>query len=712
MKPLTWMFHSTSHAKQHILRPARVSKYSLLLRLIPLVVLVLVASGTTAQANRYTMDAAEELRTFEGTIANAESQEVIIVLENVQAGDTLYILAQGFDTVSPYLFTTGPGLSRAFADETQGDARSATLTHTVEADGTVLVRMVSEEGTGDFRITVGINRPDALLNDMMSDPAQVSSSFVLSERGTVAEFSGEFADPQEEILVDIQGVQAGDVIYVYASGVGEVDTYIYLQSADMREVFAEDDDSGGGFNSALSFEIPEDGDYSLGLITISSAGAYRLFIGINTPEVLDASQRADAERLPEGFDEFDCSSIDTAAAEAERPALSGPERFYEGDTFRVHYTLGGRDATTEEYIAVLAEALQRSLDIQFNDLGWALPPADCGEGGDNRLDIYVLDLADVGALGIASPEILVGDNPNTPVREFYAAYSYLMIENDMDGTQGDPFDRVRETAAHEVHHNIQFGYDTNDTFFGFYEAGASWVETLVYPTIADVSFTAAEVFERPDVCIGYMEGGMRFDLRIYGEWLLIDSFARDLGLESYQFIWEYMAANEGLNGFYRGLSELGTSPQEIIERMAVRNLLWDYALAKRFDTTVRLEGSISGPGLISPERNGVQQLSVDYVEITEAGQYTFELLGDETLVLFVVGIEGDRARLYDLGRSGTVDTTQYDHAYAFVLNTAQHSDIDECEAADWTLRVFDGVEDSPSSPDDEIWNASEFVAPD
>ncbi len=684
-----------------------------LLRMCLLVVWVLAVAPTYAQQTHYTMDAAQGLRSFEGQIADSVSQEVLITLENVQAGDTLYVLAEGEGSLDPYLLITNEALSRAFAeDDDSGDGLNAALTYEVPEAGTYVVGMVSVDGSGAYRITIGINRPEALLADVA--PIAAENEFTVEDRGVVAEFSGEFADVEEEVYVDLPGLQAGDVIYVYASGSNTVDTYVFVADSQRDEVFAEDDDSGGGYNSALSFEVPEDGDYSLGLITISRAGTFRLFIGINTPEVLNASERADEALLPEGMEEFDCSTVDLEDVERERPALSGPERRYEGETFVVHYTLAGRDATTEAYVAVLVEALERSLNMQFNQLGWALPPADCGEGGDNRLDVYVVDLSDEGALGIASPETLVGDNPNTPVREFYAAYSFLMIDNDMDRTDGDPFDRVRETAAHEVHHNIQFGYDTNDSFFGFYEAGASWVETLVYPTIADVSYTAAEVFERPDVCIGYIDPGMRFNLRIYGEWLMIDSFARDLGMESYQFIWEYMAANEGLNGFYRGLAELGTTPQEIIERMAVRNLLWDYALAKRFENTVRVEATVRGPGLVSPRVNGVQQLSVDYVDFAELGLYTFELLGSDTLTMYVVGVDTDRneARLYDLGRGGTVDTAQYDHAYAIILNTDQHSDTDECETIDWTLRVYDGEGDALSQPDDEIWNAAEFVVPD
>jgi hypothetical protein len=358
----------------------------------------------------------------------------------------------------------------------------------------------------------------------------------------------------------------------------------------------------------------------------------------------------------------------------------------------------------------LATALKISLDMQFNMLGWALPPADCGEGGDNRLDVYVVDMSDDSAIGYANPENIVGDNPNTEAVELYSAYSYLAIENDMEfAPRRHGYELMRTTAAHEVHHMIQFGYDVNDRFFGFYEAGASWIETLVYPTQSNAYEYVDDVFSYPDVCIGSTEH--EDDLRIYGEWLMVDSFTRDLGLSSYQFIWEYMASGEGLRGFYSALDELGTTPQDVILRSAVRNLLYNYALAKRFTSTVRIEATIEGIGTVAPERDGVQQLGVDYVRIAAPDVYTFDTGGLENLHLYVVGIDSasGSGTLYDLGARGTVDTTLYDYAYVLILNTQEHTSTESCRYTSWKLAAADGTGDTLTPASDEVWDATQFV---
>lgn len=51
-----------------------------------------------------------------------------------------------------------------------------------------------------------------------------------------------------------------------------------------------DDDSGSGYDAALTFEVPADGDYWLVLVaapTSFSAGRYRLLVSLDTPEVLE-----------------------------------------------------------------------------------------------------------------------------------------------------------------------------------------------------------------------------------------------------------------------------------------------------------------------------------------------------------------------------------------------------------------------------------------
>jgi hypothetical protein len=525
--------------------------------------------------------------------------------------------------------------------------------------------------------------------------------------GEIREFAGNFENNDEKIIVRLPDMLEGDTIYVYASGTGSVNTYISIMDARQRRVFAEDDNGGGGFNSALSYEFADDGDYTIGLVTIGAVGGYQLLIGINTPDLLDILD--EVASAPADSIEFDCDE----AEQGDRPNISGRERQYEADSFIIHYSLTGTDETTEEWVDVLAEALQFSLDTQLNELGWDLPPADCGEGGDGRLDIYVVDMSDSPAIGIASPENVVGDNPYTNAIEYYAAYSYLLIENDLEyvNRRRDAYDIIRTVAAHEVHHNIQFGYDVNDRFFSFYEAGATWIESLVYPEISEgLGDDVLPVFQTPDLCYGSFTNRETNDWRIYGEWVVIDSFTRDLGLESYQYIWEYMAVGEGLQGFYEALEALGTSPEEVILRTAVRNLLWDYELAGYFSQTVDIEATIDNNGFISPGRDGVEELAVDYLRLTEMETYTINLIDGEGLELYAVGIDrrDDIAHLYELGQGGTVDFSDYNNAYIIVLNTNRHTSTANCHETDWIIQMLDGEGETLTQPTDEIWNAENF----
>lgn len=665
---------------------------------LSLLLVLIFASTATAQSATHTMHRNDTSQSYAGLL-RPNTDEIVIQLQDLQAGDTVHAEVRVSSGITPRLLVTDLQLTQLFADSGE-----PSLTFTVDVAGDYAVGLLSTDGAGAYELNISINSG-------IQSGATSGATFIGEpetppiDESIIQEFTGEFEVATDEVVVPLEDLQAGDTIYVYASGAGFVDTYIFIEDGRGLDVFAEDDNSGGGFNSALSYVVEESGSYQVGLITIESIGSYRMVVGVNTPEILESANDASVAALPEDI-EFVCDD----AEYGDRPALSGDVNTIEGESFIVHYTTTGRDATTDEYAQVLAEAIERSLDVQFDDLGWARPPDDCGEGGDSRLDIYVQDISRVRASGIARRENVVGDNPYTNSPEYYAAYSFLIIDNDMnDRPEREALDLLRTTAAHEVHHNIQFGYDVNDRYFGIYEAGASWVETLVYPTLTNVYTRVDDVFENPDLCIGYESG--RRDLRVYGEWVMIDSFTQDLGKESYRYIWEFMARGEGLAGFYAALDDLGTSPQEVVLRTGVRNLLKDYALGKVFDTEVSVEAIANGVGFISPRRDGVQQLSVDYVELRARGRYTFQLVDDTNLEMYLVGINrnDDTARLYELGSNGTVDTREYNYSYLIVLNTEQHDNSETCEERDWNIQVFSGMEDPLTAPTDEIWNASQFV---
>lgn len=396
----------------------------------------------------------------------------------------------------------------------------------------------------------------------------------------------------------------------------------------------------------------------------------------------------------------------------ERPTLSGDTKRIETTNFIIHYTLQGIDATTRHYVTQMQDALEESLRIQLEELGWRLPPPDCGEGGDNRLDVYVMDLSADGVLGYVARGVVVGDNPFTPATERYAAYSYLVLDNDMSfASAREAINLMRTTAAHEIHHNIQFGYDNTDSFGAFYEAGATWIETLVNPEIADAYHYISDYYNTTDYCMG-ADFDDYYHLRMYGEWLLIDSFTRDIGRDSYQRIWEYLAVGEGIEGFYEALRRIGTTPESIISRASVRYLLGDFDYIERFPMTVKLDGALTGVGTVKPFKTGVQSLGVDYVVVEADGVYTLTSENRQMSLIFVgINTGTNTATVYELGRRGTIDTTRYDNSYVIVVNTSRHKDPSICRYEAWEISVTEGSGMPLTASTGEKWNAKNFVPP-
>ncbi len=529
----------------------------------------------------------------------------------------------------------------------------------------------------------------------------------------VQEFTGTVNDAAEIVFYDLYGLQAGQTLYAYVEATsGNLDTYLYLGDIDFVEIFAEDDDGGGGLNSALSYPIPHSGDYTLAVTRYNeaSAGDYRLLVGINAPQVLSGQAQPTGHEIAVLYGSSTSQVTDCSVLSA-RPTLSGPEKLRDTAYFVLHYTQSGPDQASDHYVEEVLAILDSIWEREIEEFGWPAPPNDCGEGGDTRYDVYLMETLDVdGTLGYVHPENLIGDNPASPAVEEWAVYSYMVIDNDLAGLD-KPFALLRATVAHELHHSIQFGYDLNDIGGEwYYEATASWMETQAFPEYEDATPYAIDLFHTPDLCIGSTPDDPAYSLRIYGEWLLLDSLARDYGVGVVQRLWQLIADYEGLESFYRLLDELNTTPQQVMTTFAIRNLLLDYALADRFEARVRLEASIDGLGRVTPRQDGVQQLGVDYLRVAAPGLYTFSI-DRPNLSLIVVGVDqaAGLAYSYHLGGGGTVDTTPFDHAYVLVFNTEAHHDSDTCATTDWVLTVTDGAASAATQPEPKLWDASRFI---
>lgn len=388
---------------------------------------------------------------------------------------------------------------------------------------------------------------------------------------------------------------------------------------------------------------------------------------------------------------------------ADRPTLSGAVERYKTDRFTIHYTLEGDDAATPEFVAEVAAAMEKSWQTQIEEMGWPVPPGDCSEGGDELFDIYLQDVEE-RLLGYAQPEFQVGDNLNTPEVEIYAAYSHLVLDNDYSAS-AEPLATMRATAAHEFFHNVQFSYDLAETFKGPDESSAVWMEIQTYPEHDASTFYVSEVMTYPDLCFGFISEER--SNRIYGEWLFIDSVVQDFDAESLLKLWRIRAEQEGIETFYNGLQEIGTTAREAVLRMAIRNLLFGYERAPYFNATIYTENWIEGPGDYAPRRDGAQQLSVDYVRILTPALYTFSI-DQPNFALYGVGIDrnASQARIFELGQSGAFDSSAFDESYIIVYNTAEHQDPTACTYSNWTLSVTAGG--TAVSPLDEVWDASRY----
>lgn len=478
---------------------------------------------------------------------------------------------------------------------------------------------------------------------------------------------------------------AGDVVYINIQPFnGNLDAFVTLYRAFDNADYHQS-------RRVAAIPITVDGDYMMDVTAMrDTQGEYRMYAAVNDASLLD-------EKYP-----FQCNEL------LPRPDLSGTEQRMETVHFVIHYTNEGNDRADLDYVQEVAEAFEYVWQKLIIEAGWSPPTPDCGEGGDRRFDIYLLDSIGLkDALGYAAPEMIVGDNPGTlDAVEQFAGYSYIVIDNDMSGNR----QVMQAVVAHEFHHNIQFGYDVFDPYGGIYESGAVWIQQTLFPEY-NTAMSFVDFFRTADWCLGlWQKPDDPYPDRQYNEWVMIDSLTRDLGgLQAYRVIWEYLAREDGLPAFYDALRSLGTTPQEVVERMAVRNLLLSYRNGNLFPDSVRIESHINGLGQVLPRQDGVAQLGVDYVLVRQPGNYQLTI-HQPNLHLYVVGIDNqNRAYVYDVGRQGVVDTRSYAYAYVIILNTDEHLTHDECYLTMWSLDVADGNGLIPLHPTGETWNAANFV---
>ena len=150
-----------------------------------------------------------------------------------------------------------------------------------------------------------------------------------------------------------------------------------------------------------------------------------------------------------------------AFAMQARPA--GIVGFIDAQTrpIRVHY----QDEALLELAQLVLVDVEAAWQTQVEELGWPAPPPDEGEGGDERLDVYV------AVSPAAAVTVSAGDSDdNDGARR---GYSYILVDLSIQPDERAPF------IAHELNHVLQFGVDLNASLMLF-ESSAVAIERLYY----------------------------------------------------------------------------------------------------------------------------------------------------------------------------------------------------------------------------------------
>jgi hypothetical protein len=160
--------------------------------------------------------------------------------------------------------------------------------------------------------------------------------------------------------------------------------------------------------------------------------------------------------------------------------------------FRVHYVVNTSDSATMAYAQQVADTLEDDVYPCENGTGatacggrpgqgWRDAASDGTLGGDNRVDIYLEDLAPDNIFGYVALDPDQTQDPSVP------HFGYMVLDNDYDPSQyhySDPSLPLEVTAAHEYNHILQNAYDFLEDPWMF-EATAVYMEDKVYPAIND-----------------------------------------------------------------------------------------------------------------------------------------------------------------------------------------------------------------------------------
>lgn len=250
----------------------------------------------------------------------------------------------------------------------------------------------------------------------------------------------------------------------------------------------------------------------------------------------------------------------------DRPDL---HKFYETENFSIHYDTAGNDAVDlidddgngiPDYVDSAAYYFEYALAFYIDSVGYKPPYPDDGAGGSDLLDVYLVNIGDgedaYYGMTYKSEEI-------TP-REGFPKYSaYIAVDNDFspyDSTLsmgGDTmqtyythgYTALKITAAHELHHAIQFAYGLEETktTCAINEMVSVAMEIRLFPQVNDYRQFVKSLYRAPHrfpFGEGIADNGYRWG--IFGEYIN-NKFGDSLLLRMWEIFGDGETAYSALN---------------------------------------------------------------------------------------------------------------------------------------------------------------------
>lgn len=350
--------------------------------------------------------------------------------------------------------------------------------------------------------------------------------------------------------------------------------------------------------------------------------------------------------------------------------------------FRIHYYLTDdqkpkyvSSLSLQDNLSLIAQAADSVFNFEVNYLGYPPPPTDNGAGGDNRYDIYIVNVGG-GLYGYTESEASLGNQRFT---------SFMVIDNDYAGYYSSGIDGARVTIAHEFHHAIQMGNYVlrfEDTFF--YEITSTAMEEFVYDDVNDYYAYMPSYFNNPQRAFPENDG---YNLAVW------NIFLKDVfGFNILKRQWELMPSQRAMNAIHMSINEFNSSFKHELNKFGI----WTHytkhrAIAgKYFDEASKypLIKPLSTVNFISPNA------SVNINSKATANNF----------IRFINQQNGKNDSLYVLVTNGDVSSviSNVSQLYPFVYNLYD-------TAVAGAVQIYPNYFSSYSSENPFLWSISEIL---